>query len=299
LNLLDGKIVSAHYKSLLQHNVNVAIAKGLRVPHLAAVLVGSNPASEFYVQSKMRSCKEVGFHSSLISKDENITESELVTILHQLNSNDNIDGYIVQLPLPKHIDESKIIQAIAPSKDVDGFHPINIGKLVLNQDTFISATPLGITKILEYYHIPTSGKHCVIIGRSHIVGMPMGLLMLRNSSIGNSTVTYTHSRTENLKAITSQADILIAAIGKPNYITADMIKNGAIVIDVGINRINDESKKKGYRIVGDVDFESVKNIASYITPVPGGVGLMTVIALLLNTWKAYNNTFLIENHKNE
>ncbi|MEO5585949.1 MAG: bifunctional 5,10-methylenetetrahydrofolate dehydrogenase/5,10-methenyltetrahydrofolate cyclohydrolase [Flavobacteriales bacterium] len=257
-----------------------------RAPHLAAVLVGEDAASQTYVASKVKSCEEVGFRSTLLKRSAEITEAELMEMVAQLNEDPEVDGFIVQLPLPKHIDEERVTLAIDPAKDVDGFHPQNLGRMMLGLPGFLPATPNGIVELLKYYEVPTSGKHCVVVGRSNIVGTPMSILMSRNADPGNCTVTLTHSRTKDLPSITRQADILIVAIGKPGFITADMVKEGAVVVDVGIHRIEDASRKRGYRISGDVDFAEVAPKCSWITPVPGGVGPMTVTSLLLNTLKA-------------
>jgi methylenetetrahydrofolate dehydrogenase (NADP+)/methenyltetrahydrofolate cyclohydrolase len=257
--------------------------RGEKVPHLAAIIVGNDGASKTYVNSKVKACERVGFESSLFRMSSTISEIELLDKIEELNQNDDIDGFIVQLPLPPHIDTDEVINAIAPEKDVDGFHPTNFGKMALDMTTFIPATPFGILELLERYDIPTSGKHVVVIGRSHIVGRPMSILMSQKRKAGNATVTVAHSRTTNLEALTKKADILIAALGIPEFLTADMVKNDAVVIDVGITRVDDPSKKKGYRNVGDVDFESVSKKASHITPVPGGVGPMTIAMLLKNT----------------
>jgi len=281
--IMDGKAVSEKIQKQIRQEVANRRAAGRRIPHLAAVLVGNDGASETYVGNKVRTCERIGFRSTLIRLPESISETELLAKVHSLNENPAIDGYIVQLPLPKHINAGKIIHAISPEKDVDGFHPTNVGKLALGLPTFIPATPFGIVQLLEHYHILTEGKHCVIVGRSHIVGMPMGLLMSRNAYPGNCTVTITHSRTPNLAEETRRADILIAAIGRPEFIKADMIKQGAVVIDVGITRVPDAAKKSGYSIKGDVAFDQVAPKCSYITPVPGGVGPMTIASLLKNT----------------
>jgi methylenetetrahydrofolate dehydrogenase (NADP+)/methenyltetrahydrofolate cyclohydrolase len=256
------------------------------VPHLAAVLVGNDGGSETYVNYKVKDCNEVGFESTLIRRNADISEVELLSLVDDLNQNPEIDGFIVQLPLPDHIDEQKIIRAIDPAKDVDGFHPINVGNMVLGLPGFVSATPSGIVELMKRNNITTSGKHCVVLGRSNIVGTPMSILLSRNTEMGNATVTLCHSRTKNLKEICLQADILIAALGKPGFVSADMIKEGAVVIDVGTTRVPDSSKKSGFSLKGDVDYESVSEKASAITPVPGGVGPMTRVALLLNTLKA-------------
>lgn len=281
--LIDGKAVSEKIQEQIREEVARRKAEGRRIPHLAAVLVGNDGASETYVGSKVRTCERIGFHSTLIRLPETISEAELLAQVHSLNKNPDIDGYIVQLPLPKHINAEKITYAISPEKDVDGFHPANVGKLALGLPTFIPATPFGIVQLLAHYGIATEGKHCVVVGRSNIVGMPMGLLMSRNAYPGNCTVTITHSRTPNLAEETRRADILIAALGRPEFIKADMVKEGAVVIDVGITRVPDASKKSGYSIKGDVAFDEVAPKCSYITPVPGGVGPMTIASLLKNT----------------
>jgi methylenetetrahydrofolate dehydrogenase (NADP+)/methenyltetrahydrofolate cyclohydrolase len=281
--LINGKEVSEKVLEQIKQEVVQLKQAGKKTPHLAAVLVGDNPASMAYVNSKIKTCERVGITSSLIKFETDVTEQTLLTKLEELNNNADIDGYIVQLPLPKHISEQKIIESIKPNKDVDGFHPVNVGKLVLNLPTYISATPYGIIQLLEYYKIPTQGKHCVVIGRSNIVGSPMSILMAKNTQYANCTVTLCHSKTENIKQYTLAADIIIAAIGKPNFVTADMVKQGATVIDVGINRIASPDTKSGYKLVGDVAFDEVAQKCAYITPVPGGVGLMTIASLLKNT----------------
>lgn len=281
--LIDGKKISLELQSEIAEEVKQFVSSGGKIPHLAAVLVGDDPASQAYVGSKVKTCEKVGFKSTLVKFDESITEKELLNKLEELNNDKDIDGYIVQLPLPKHISEEKVIEAVKPSKDVDGFHPINVGRLVLDLPTYISATPYGITQLLERYKIETSGKNCVVIGRSHIVGSPMSILMAKNSKYANCTVTLCHSKTKDLKAICLNADIIIAAIGRPDYVTADMVKQGAVIIDVGINRVDDNSNPKGYKLVGDVKFDEVAPKCSYITPVPGGVGPMTIASLLKNT----------------
>jgi len=285
--ILDGKIASQSVKAALKQEVQQLISQGKRAPHLAAILVGNQGASETYVASKVKNCEEIGFKSSLIRFDENIEESVLLLEIESLNNNEGVDGILVQLPLPKHISESKVIEAISPDKDVDGFHPVSVGKLVQGLETFIPATPYGIMLMLEYYHIETKGKHAVIIGRSNIVGRPMSILLSSNSRYGNCTVTLCHSQTHNLKEMCLQGDIVVAALGRPGFVKGDMIKNGAVVIDVGITRVNDSSAKKGFRIKGDVDFDEVALKASALTPVPGGVGLMTIAGLLQNTLQAY------------
>ena len=281
--LLDGKKTSAEIKEEIAKSVKEIIQQGKRPPHLAAVLVGDNGASMTYVAAKVKACRFVGFESTLIKLSKDISQNELLDQIKDLNNNQKIDGYIVQLPLPKHINEQEVLMAIDPKKDVDGFHPVNVGLLALDLPTFISATPYGIMELLERYKIPTSGKKVVVIGRSHIVGRPLSILMSQKRNAGNATVTIAHSRTENLAAITKQADIVIAALGVPEFLTSDMVKDDAVIIDVGITRVDDPSKKKGYKIVGDVDYESVSKKASYITPVPGGVGPMTIAMLLKNT----------------
>ena len=281
--ILDGKRTSDQIKLEIRDEVNKMKSKGKRVPHLAAVLVGNDGASLTYVGSKVRSCDYVGFKSSLIRLNNDISEKKLLEEIKKLNDNPILDGYIVQLPLPKHINEQTILLAIDPKKDVDGFHPENFGRMALQLKSYIPATPFGIIQLLERYKVPTSGKHCVVVGRSHIVGKPISILMSQKRSAGNSTVTLAHSRTENLVAITRQADIIIMALGIPEYLKADMVKNGVAVIDVGITRVPDKNNSKGYSIKGDVAFEEVSKKASFITPVPGGVGPMTIAMLLKNT----------------
>jgi len=282
MQLLDGKKISEDIKDEITIEVNKMKANGEKVPHLAAVLVGNDGASLTYVGSKVKSCEKVGFESTLIKLPATISEIELLKKIEELNQNDDIDGFIVQLPLPKQIDEQKVLMAIDPSKDVDGFHPENFGKMALDMTTFIPATPFGILELLERYNVQTAGKHTVVIGRSHIVGRPMSILMGRKGFPGNSTVTLTHSHTKNISQITTQADIIITALGVPNYLKAEMVKDDVVVIDVGITRVPDDSEK-GYKITGDVDFENVSKKASFITPVPGGVGPMTIAMLLKNT----------------
>ncbi|WP_448530177.1 bifunctional methylenetetrahydrofolate dehydrogenase/methenyltetrahydrofolate cyclohydrolase FolD [Raineya sp.] len=281
--LLDGKKISAEIKAELKKEVEKIKTNGGKIPHLAAILVGNDGASETYVRSKVKSCEEVGFHSTLLRLQADISEQTLLSEIQKMNENPDIDGFIVQLPLPKHISENKIIESIAPEKDVDGFHPINIGRMTKNLPAYIPATPFGILQMLERYQIETTSKHCVVVGRSNIVGSPMSILMARNAPIGNCTVTLCHSKTKDLRKFTQEADILIVALGKPEFMKADMVKEGAVVIDVGITRLPDENAAKGYKIVGDVKFEEVAPKCSYITPVPGGVGLMTVVSLLQNT----------------
>lgn len=287
--LLDGKIASQAIKEQLKTATQAILNTGKRPPHLAAILVGNDGASETYVASKVKNCEETGFLSTLIRLSSDVTEGELLEKISRLNSDDNVDGILVQLPLPRHIRESVIIQAINPDKDVDGFHPISAGKLVQGLPTFIPATPYGILLMLEHFQLSTKGKHAVVIGRSNIVGRPMSILLSSNIPYGNCTVTLCHSHTPDLAAITRQADILVAALGKPEFITANMIKPGAIVIDVGITRVADPTAKKGFRIKGDVSFDEVAPLCEAITPVPGGVGLMTIAGLLKNTLQAYQN----------
>lgn len=281
--ILDGKKVSEDIKNEITAEVQKMRENNEKVPHLAAIIVGNDGASLTYVNSKVKACERVGFESTLIRMPSTTTETELLKKIKQLNEDEAIDGFIVQLPLPKQIDTQHILMSIDPSKDVDGFHPENFGKMALDMTTFIPATPFGILELLERYDVQTKGKHTVVIGRSHIVGRPMSILMGRNHFPGNSTVTLTHSHTKNISQITTQADIIITALGVPNFLKAEMVKDDVVVIDVGITRIPDESSPKGYRIVGDVDFENVSKKASYITPVPGGVGPMTIAMLLKNT----------------
>ena len=285
--ILDGRKTSNDIKDEIAVAVNEITASGSRAPHLAAVIVGEDGASLTYVGSKVRACKRVGFDSTLVKLPETTTEDELLNKVDELNNDQNIDGYIVQLPLPSHIDSKKILMAVDPAKDVDGFHPTNFGKMALNLPTFISATPYGIMELLERYNVDTQAKHTVVIGRSDIVGRPVSILMSRKSNPGNSTVTLAHSRTQNIAELTRQADIVISALGSPNFVKADMVKEGVVVVDVGITRVKDDSEK-GYKIVGDVDYENVSKKASYITPVPGGVGPMTIAMLLKNTLQAFH-----------
>ena len=287
MNILDGKIVSQAVKDSLKEAIGKLVSQQKKTPHLAAILVGSNGASETYVASKIKNCAEVGFRSSLVRLDENCSEENLTDAINKLNLDDDVDGILVQLPLPKHINEEKIISLVNPDKDVDGFHPLNAGKLMQGLPAFIPATPYGIMLLLEHYGIETSGKHAVVIGRSNIVGRPISILLNQNSNPGNCTVTVCHSRTKNLKEICRQGDIIVAALGKPGFLTADMVKENAVVIDVGITRVADTGKKSGFAIKGDVDYGQVAPKCSYITPVPGGVGLMTIAALLKNTYNAY------------
>ncbi|GEM68932.1 bifunctional protein FolD [Sphingobacterium mizutaii NBRC 14946 = DSM 11724] len=290
MNLLDGKEVSTKVKEDIKREAAELTAKLGRKPHLVAILVGNDGGSETYVASKMRNCEQVGFDSTNLRYDTDITEKELLEKINEINADDSIDGLIVQLPLPKHIDPEKVTEAIDYRKDVDGFHPINLGRMQRNLPCFIPATPYGIMLMLEHYGIDTAGKKAVIVGRSNIVGSPMSILLARNSNPGNCTVTLTHSRTKDLKAEVLQGDIVVAAIGKKNFVTADMVKDGAIVIDVGINRENSTETKSGFKLYGDVDFEHVAPKSSWITPVPGGVGLMTIIGLLKNTLEAAKGT---------
>ncbi|MEO8771436.1 MAG: tetrahydrofolate dehydrogenase/cyclohydrolase catalytic domain-containing protein [Ferruginibacter sp.] len=292
MNILDGKVVSQAIKDDLKQQVLLLDKQNKKAPHLAAILIGTNGASETYVASKIKNCAEIGFKSSLVRLDETITEAELVSAIEKLNNDDDVDGILVQLPLPKHISEEKIINLIDPEKDVDGFHPLNTGKLMQGLPTYIPATPYGIMLMLEHYKIETAGKHAVIIGRSNIVGRPISILLSLNTNPGNCTVTVCHSRTVNLKEICLQADIIVAALGKPGFLTVNMVKENAVVIDVGITRVPDATKKSGFAIKGDVDFDNVAPKCSYITPVPGGVGLMTIAALLKNTWNAYTKRIL-------
>ena len=285
--ILDGKTTSNQIKEELSVQVKGIKEAGKRPPHLAAVLVGNDGASLTYVGSKVRSCERIGYDSTLIKLEDNISQDALLETIEKLNNNPLLDGFIVQLPLPKHIDEEVVLHAINPNKDVDGFHPTNFGKMALGMETFIPATPFGIMELLKRYKLDISGKHAVVIGRSHIVGRPMSILLSEKGNPGNATVTLTHSRTQNLAAITKEADIVVSALGAPNFLTADMVKDGAIIIDVGITRVPDANHPKGYIIVGDVHYDAVKEKASHITPVPGGVGPMTIAMLLQNTMLAY------------
>lgn len=287
--LLDGVRISNEIKAELKEKVAQHVAEGNRPPHLAAVLVGDNGASLTYVSAKVKACEAVGFASTLVQKDASISEAELLQVIQDLNNDPNIDGYIVQLPLPDHINAEKVLLAVDPIKDVDGFHPTNVGRMTLNLPTYLPATPAGIIELLRRYNIETSGKHCVVIGRSHIVGLPMSILMQRNAQPGNCTVTITHSKTRNLAEICRTADIIVAALGKPEFLKGDMVKEGAVVVDVGITRVPDASKKSGFRLAGDVHFEEVAPKCSYITPVPGGVGPMTIVSLMMNTFNANVN----------
>ncbi len=286
MQILDGKEASQAIKDELKIQVAQCAAEGKKVPHLAAVLVGENGASETYVASKVKSCEEVGFKSTLIRAEESISEMRLLDTIRKLNTDPDVDGILVQLPLPAHIAAEEVINTIDPSKDVDGFHPNNVGRMVLGHSTFLPATPHGIMLLLEHYKVETKGKHAVVVGRSNIVGRPMSILLSASGYPGNCTVTLCHSHTTNLAELCRSADILVAALGKPEFVTADMVKDGAVVIDVGITRVEDAGKKRGYRIAGDVDFENVAPKCSFITPVPGGVGPMTIAALLKNTYRA-------------
>jgi len=283
MQILDGRKTSNAIKDEIALEVASIKKKGNKTPHLAAIIVGNDGASQTYVASKVKACEKVGFHSTLVKLPENITEEKLLQEITILNTNKDIDGFIVQLPLPKHIDAQKVLMLVNPNKDVDGFHPTNVGRMTLDLPCFLPATPFGILELLERYKIETSGKNVVVLGRSHIVGRPMSILMSQKRKTGNATVTVCHSRTKNLKEFTLNADIIIAAIGIPEFLKADMVKEGVVVIDVGITRIDDTTKKRGYRLVGDVDFENVSKKASFITPVPGGVGPMTIAMLLKNT----------------
>lgn len=294
MRIIDGKKISNQIKEEIKHEVENIISNGAKPPHLAAVLVGEDGASLTYVGSKVRSCAQVGFKSTLVKLPENIKEKDLLSKIAELNNDEEIDGFIVQLPLPKHIDEEKILLAINPDKDVDGFHPTNFGKMALNMKTFIPATPFGIMELLKRYKIETSGKNTVVIGRSNIVGRPISILMNSKGNPGDSTVTVVHSRTVNLESYTKNADIIISALGIPNFVKKEMVKNGVVIIDVGITRVKDNNSPKGYVIKGDVDFDSVKEKASYITPVPGGVGPMTIAMLLKNT--LLSKSLLKNNH---
>ena len=289
--IIDGKKISTLIKEEIKNQVEEIISKGGRAPHLVAVLVGEDGASLTYVSNKVASCKQVGFKSSLINLPYEIKEEKLLREITRLNNEKEVDGFIVQLPLPKHIDEDKVLLAINPKKDVDGFHPTNFGKMALDMETFVSATPYGIIELLKRYDIDTNGKHTVVIGRSNIVGRPISILMSRKAKLGNSTVTVVHSRTKNLEFFTKNADIIISALGVPNFLKANMVKDGVVIIDVGITRVKDLNKTKGYVLKGDADFESVKEKASHITPVPGGVGPMTIASLIQNTLKAYKINF--------
>lgn len=281
--LLDGKKISGEIKQEIAAVVNELLEKGGRRPHLAGVLVGHDGGSETYMASKVKACEEVGFSSSLIRYEDDVTEEELLACVHRLNQDPTVDGFIVQLPLPKHIDEQKIIEAVDPRKDVDGFHPINVGRLSIGLPGFVSATPKGIVELLRRYNIPTRGKHCVVLGRSNIVGKPISQLLLQKGEPGDCTITICHSRTPNIKEVCLTADIIIAALGQPEFLTADMVKPGAVVVDVGTTLVPDSTRKSGFRLTGDVKFDEVAPKCSYITPVPGGVGPMTIVSLMSNT----------------
>ena len=289
MNLLDGKKISKEIKNEIFQIVNELKKNSLRVPHLVTILVGDNPSSASYIKSKIKACHEVGFKSTHIQLEKDVSQNELLSIISDMNNDNGVDGFIVQLPLPDHFDEMKVIESIDPKKDVDGFHPVNLGKLLIGSDTFIPATPLGILELIKRYNIETSGKEIIVLGRSNIVGKPISICLMQKAYPGDATVTILHSKSKNIKERLLQADIIIAAIGKPNFVTADMVKNGAVVIDVGINSIPDPNGEKQYKLVGDVDFDNVAPKCSYLTPVPGGVGLMTVACLLSNTLKAYRN----------
>ena len=299
MRILDGKVASKALLAELAAEVEGFVALGHRSPHLVAILVGNDGASLTYVNSKVRHCEQVGIRSSLFRLAADTLQEELIALVNNLNADADVDGFIVQLPLPKHLDERAVVMAIDPAKDVDGFHPQNVGRLTLGIPTFVSATPLGILEMLKYFHVPTSGKHAVVLGRSNIVGTPMSILLSRASESGNCTVTLCHSRTPDITDHLRRADIIVAAIGKPRFVTADMVKEGAVVIDVGITRVDDPTHPKGYTIRGDVDFENVAPHCSWVTPVPGGVGLMTIVALLRNTMQAYmSSTVNIQSHQN-
>jgi len=287
--LLDGKFLSKKIKLELSDELKKTAFLNNRRPHLVAILVGDNPASKTYVNAKERACNEIGFDSTIIQLRENVSQDDLIKKILQINKDPNIDGLIVQLPLPSHIDEFLVTNSISEKKDVDGFHPVNLGKMMLGVPCFLPATPFGIITLIEEYDIEVNGKNCLVIGRSNIVGRPISILMSRNNKFANATVTLAHSRTKNIKNLTMNADIIIVALGKENFLTADMVKKGVVVIDVGINRIKSNKSKTGWRLVGDVDFDSVKEKASFITPVPGGVGPMTIISLLKNTFLSYKN----------
>jgi methylenetetrahydrofolate dehydrogenase (NADP+) / methenyltetrahydrofolate cyclohydrolase len=286
MRVIDGKKISIEIQSEIAHEVQQIKSAGKKIPHLAAILVGNDGASETYVGGKVKACEKVGFASTLVRMPATITEKQLLDKILELNKDDEIDGFIVQLPLPKHINEQRVTETIDPKKDVDGFHPSNVGRMALNLPTYLPATPYGIIQLLERYKIETAGKNCVVIGRSHIVGLPMSILMVRNSNPGNCTVTITHSRTKNLKEICLQADIIIVALGKAEFLTAEYVKKGAVVIDVGITRVKSEKSKTGWKLLGDVKYDEVAPKCSFITPVPGGVGPMTITSLMMNTLKA-------------
>lgn len=299
MKLIDGKLIASKVKEEIKKEVALLLDTDHRAPHLAAVLVGEDPASQTYVASKEKSCREVGFISSVYKYPATLSEKELLEIISFLNTDPEIDGFIIQLPLPKHINTDRVLLQMNPEKDVDGFHPVNIGRMTAGMDTFLPATPAGIMELLKRYEIETVGKNCVVLGRSNIVGTPMAVLMSRKGYPGypgDATVTLCHSKTQNLKEICRQADILIAAIGKPHFVTEDMVKEGAVVIDVGIHRVESKESKSGYKLIGDVDFDNVSKKCSYITPVPGGVGVMTIVSLLQNTFKAYKKNYSCNNN---
>lgn len=286
MEILDGKATAAAIKKEIADKVAAMTAEGHRAPHLAAILVGHDGGSETYMASKVKACEECGFRSTLIRFEDDVTEQQLLDTVRQLNEDPDVDGFIVQLPLPRHIDEQKVTEAVDPDKDVDGFHPVNVGRLSIGLPGFVSATPAGIIELLRRYDVPTRGKHCVVLGRSNIVGKPMATLMMQKSYPGNCTVTVCHSATPNIADYTRQADIIIAAMGQPEFVKADMVKDGAVVVDVGTTRVPDAMRKSGWRLCGDVDFANVAPKCSFITPVPGGVGPMTIVSLMLNTLKA-------------
>lgn len=286
MTLIDGKQTASDIKKKIAEEVAEMTSRGERAPHLAAILVGHDGGSETYVANKVKACEECGFTSSLIRFEDNITEEELLQEIKRLNEDESVDGFIVQLPLPRHINEELITQAIDPSKDVDGFHPVNVGRMSIGLDCFLPATPAGIMELLKYYNIPTRGKHAVVLGRSNIVGKPMASLLMQKSNPGNCTVTVCHSATPNIKEICREADIIVAALGQPGFVTADMVKPGVTIIDVGTTRVPDATRKRGWRLRGDVDFDNVAELCEYITPVPGGVGPMTICSLMCNTLKA-------------
>ncbi len=291
MQIIDGKALAKTIKGELRIETDKLKAEGKRPPHLAAVLIGDNPASRAYVNNKVKSCHDAGYDSTLIERPADISQAELMRIINELNTDQAIDGFIVQLPLPKHIDEHEITLAISPAKDVDGFHPANVGRMTLGIPSYLPATPMGIMTMLARYDIDISGKTCCVLGRSNIVGTPISILLSRKSKPGDATVILCHSRTKDIRSMCLQADVIVVALGIPNYLKADMVKDGAVVIDVGINRVEDSSTKSGYRLTGDVDYEQVAPKCSFITPVPGGVGPMTVISLLQNTWKAYTGEY--------
>ncbi|MBD5196442.1 MAG: bifunctional methylenetetrahydrofolate dehydrogenase/methenyltetrahydrofolate cyclohydrolase FolD [Muribaculaceae bacterium] len=286
MTLIDGKKTATDIKKNIAEEVRQMVAEGNRAPHLVAILVGHDGGSETYVANKVKACEECGFKSTLIRFEDDVTEERLLEEIHRLNEDDTVDGFIVQLPLPRHINEELITQAIDPSKDVDGFHPVNVGRMSIGLDCFLPATPAGIMELLKYYDIPTKGKHAVVLGRSNIVGKPMAALLMQKSNPGNCTVTVCHSATPNIKEICREADIIVAALGQPGFVTADMVKPGATIIDVGTTRVPDATRARGWRLRGDVDFDNVAELCEYITPVPGGVGPMTICSLMINTLKA-------------